>query len=631
MSNDKCGGGGTVRCGSVREDAGGNKAGRGETVEVHRGRGEAVETNRGRGEAVETNRGRGGAVETNRGRGEAVETNRGRGGAVEPDRDEAESRLAVRILEACRNQLFFRQRFLEQALFRLEWKEANDIYFGSDGKYLYYNCKYIIKRYIREAEQMSVDYLHTVMHCLYQHPFFCPRDSMKKDEAYWNLAADMAVECVLEEMEEDGVSRDDLGRRSGILRQMKDETGFMSAQKIFAYLHKRSVQEHDGTIFGMDIQALGELFKRDEHALWYTGRNAVKDGREESGNTGSEGEETARITPLTAEKEEDGRKEQPETRRREEQEEAYRQEERPEACGRKEQEEAHRQEEQPEACGRKEQPKTRRREEQEEAYRQEEQPETHGRRGRWGDTGREELQRMWKNVAARIAVEVQSYTNAGRGKIAGNLLQHLKKLTRENYDYSAFLMKFAAHREERMQIDEAEFDYAFYTYGLKLFGRIPLIEPLEYKEVKLIREFIIAIDTSGSCSGEAVEGFLIKTYNILRQTQTFASNMNIHIVQCDASIQEDAKIESQKELEKYIAHMTLKGFGGTDFTPVFEYADRMLENGEIRHLDGLLYFTDGYGVFPTRPPVYKTAFVFLDKAEEVRVPSWAMKVYLDSQ
>ena len=48
---------------------------------------------------------------------------------------------------------------------------------------------------------MSVDYLHTVMHCLYQHPFFCPRDSMKKDEAYWNLAADMAVECVLEEME----------------------------------------------------------------------------------------------------------------------------------------------------------------------------------------------------------------------------------------------------------------------------------------------------------------------------------------------------------------------------------------------------------------------------------------------
>ena len=596
MSNDKCGGGGTVRCGSVREDAGGNKAGRGETVEVHRGRGEAVETNRGRGEAVETNRGRGEAVETNRGRGEAVETNRGRGeavetnrgrgGAVEPDRDEAESRLAVRILEACRNQLFFRQRFLEQALFRLEWKEANDIYFGSDGKYLYYNCKYIIKRYIREAEQMSVDYLHTVMHCLYQHPFFCPRDSMKKDEAYWNLAADMAVECVLEEMEEDGVSRDDLGRRSGILRQMKDETGFMSAQKIFAYLHKRSVQEHDGTIFGMDIQALGELFKRDEHALWYTGRNAVKDGREESGNTGSEGEETARITPLTAEKEEDGRKEQPETRRREEQE---------------------------------------------EAYRQEEQPETHGRRGRWGDTGREELQRMWKNVAARIAVEVQSYTNAGRGKIAGNLLQHLKKLTRENYDYSAFLMKFAAHREERMQIDEAEFDYAFYTYGLKLFGRIPLIEPLEYKEVKLIREFIIAIDTSGSCSGEAVEGFLIKTYNILRQTQTFASNMNIHIVQCDASIQEDAKIESQKELEKYIAHMTLKGFGGTDFTPVFEYADRMLENGEIRHLDGLLYFTDGYGVFPTRPPVYKTAFVFLDKAEEVRVPSWAMKVYLDSQ
>ena len=116
------------------------------------------------------------------------------------DRQAAESGIAVRVLEACRNQLFFRQRFLEQALFRLKWVETEDIFLGSDGEHLYYDKKYILKRYTESPEQMSADYLHTVMHCLYQHPFFCPRNCTDEQEMCWDLAADLAVECVLEEI-----------------------------------------------------------------------------------------------------------------------------------------------------------------------------------------------------------------------------------------------------------------------------------------------------------------------------------------------------------------------------------------------------------------------------------------------
>lgn len=438
------------------------------------------------------------------------------------NRHEAESRLALRVLEACRNQLFLRQRFLEQALFRLKWEESEGISFGTDGEYLYYDSKYILKRYAQGPEQVILDYLHTVMHCLYQHLFFCSRDCLKEEEACWNLAADIAVECVLGEMEEPAVSEDKPLQRREILQKLKDEIGFMSAQKIFSYLQKKAVQERAESIFGTDFQGLCGLFKRDEHALWYTGNSTVYPGRKN-------------------------------------------------------------------------------------------------------------LQQIWKNVAERVLVEAQAYTHSDRGEIAGSMLQNLKKLTRETYDYAQFLMKFASRREERMQIDEDEFDYTFYTYGMKLYGKVPLIEPLEYKEKNLIREFLIAIDTSGSCQGEAVEGFLTKTYNILRQAQAFSARVNIHIVQCDACIQEDARISSQEELEEYISRLTLKGFGGTDFTPVFRYADQLLETGEIRRLDGLLYFTDGYGIFPARPPGYRTAFVFLDRAEEVRVPPWAMKVYLDTE
>ena len=77
--------------------------------------------------------------------------------------------------------------------------------------------------------------------------------------------------------------------------------------------------------------------------------------------------------------------------------------------------------------------------------------------------------------------------------------------------------------------------------------------------------------------------------------------------------------------------MTLKGFGGTDFRPVFEYVDELLAEGKLKKVDGVIYFTDGFGIFPRKPPKYKTAFVFLDKEEPVKVPSWAMKVYLDEE
>lgn len=96
---------------------------------------------------------------------------------------------------------------------------------------------------------------------------------------------------------------------------------------------------------------------------------------------------------------------------------------------------------------------------------------------------------------------------------------------------------------EAMRINDDEFDYVFYSYGMQLFPekRMPLIEPLEYKDVKRIREFVIAIDTSGSVMGEQVQAFLQKTYNILQSTESFFSHINVHIIQCDEDIQENIK------------------------------------------------------------------------------------------
>ena len=165
---------------------------------------------------------------------------------------------------------------------------------------------------------------------------------------------------------------------------------------------------------------------------------------------------------------------------------------------------------------------------------------------------------------------------------------------------------------------------------LSLYKNIPLIEPLEYKEVKHIREFVIVIDKSGSVKGDTVQAFIQKTYNILKQQESFFTKVNIRIIQCDCEIQSDVKITSEQEFDNYISDMELKGFGGTDFRPVFEYVNELRRNKEFVDLRGLIYFTDGYGDFPEKPD-YKTAFVFLeDNFNNPDIPAWAIKVVLSS-
>ena len=78
-----------------------------------------------------------------------------------------------------------------------------------------------------------------------------------------------------------------------------------------------------------------------------------------------------------------------------------------------------------------------------------------------------------------------------------------------------------------------------------------------------------------------------------------------------------------------MSHLTLYGEGGTDFRPAFAYVDELLNKGEFEDLRGLIYFTDGYGIYPNRMPPYKTAFVFMQEDYyDVDVPAWAVKLIL---
>ncbi len=243
---------------------------------------------------------------------------------------------------------------------------------------------------------------------------------------------------------------------------------------------------------------------------------------------------------------------------------------------------------------------------------------------------RRQTEAMWKEISEYIQTALETLERK-KGDRAGGLTQNLKAVNRERYDYTSFLKQFSV-MGEAMKINPDEFDYIYYTYGLELYRNMPLIEPLEYKDVRRIREFVIAIDTSGSVEGKLVQSFIQKTYNILKSSESFFSRINLHIIQCDAEIQEDVKITSQEEFDSYLQTMQLHGFGGTDFRPVFRYVDQLIAEKEFANLKGLIYFTDGFGTFPERQPPYRTAFVYVsDEYENPEVPVWAIKLVLESE
>ena len=258
---------------------------------------------------------------------------------------------------------------------------------------------------------------------------------------------------------------------------------------------------------------------------------------------------------------------------------------------------------------------------------------TGGRRGKEGVSGEDArallLRKKWEPVSRAIRPARRNVSTYGL--FPGSREEKMLLREKGTYDFSRYLRRFSVTKEELIP-DLGSFDYIPYTYGFARYGNMPFIEPLEYAENRKVEEMVIAIDTSGSCSIEMVERFLREIRSILMDTEHVFRKMNIHIIQCDAIIQDHTVIRSREDWEKYRSRLTVKGRGGTSFVPVFQLVEKLMADGALRHLRGLLYFTDGDGVYPDKETPYETAFVLGGPLKDgVRIPSWIRPLYLDPE
>lgn len=256
----------------------------------------------------------------------------------------------------------------------------------------------------------------------------------------------------------------------------------------------------------------------------------------------------------------------------------------------------------------------------------------------WGDTQKkspmeqpsddsQDAQKKWQKITRQVRFQKEK-SEQSEDAAAAALREAMHEQHRHR-SYRDFLKKFAAFQEQ-LQTDPDTFDLNYYTYGLRMYGNLPLIEPVETREEYRIREFVIAVDTSYSTSGELVRSFLQETLHILLEENAYAAAAKIHLIQCDDQVQEDLVIRNAREAAALLADYEIRGGGGTDFRPVFRYVEQLRAEGELRRPGGLLYFTDGNGTYPAKKPDYPCAFLFMTDDQQQDVPAWAIRRRLDA-
>jgi len=199
--------------------------------------------------------------------------------------------------------------------------------------------------------------------------------------------------------------------------------------------------------------------------------------------------------------------------------------------------------------------------------------------------------------------------------------------------YVSFLKQFA-HIRERMFTDPDSIDVRWYTTGLRLYGNVPLLEPLEIAEPPSPDDLVIALDTSGSCSGDICRRFLRETLNLLRDITAGLSSFRVLLLQCDTEIQQELFLETPDQIDSLPYDFSPSGFGGTDFCPVFERIAERQSQGVLPRVRGLLYLSDAFGEFPDTAPDYPTVFLIPEEESNAfgwakeTIPDWVTALYL---
>ncbi len=185
-----------------------------------------------------------------------------------------------------------------------------------------------------------------------------------------------------------------------------------------------------------------------------------------------------------------------------------------------------------------------------------------------------ETESQW-HYAASVAQEVAQKKSA----MPSDMHRLAKKVIANDVDWR-FELYNAVNRHMRN-------NYAFMPPNKKHMYRGFALPSLTSDTLSLC----VAIDTSGSIDDALLGAFMEEFKSIM---QNFPS-VKIELIIADAKVHAHYTFQGGEKMD-----FALKGGGGTDYRPTFDYIEANLPMNTM-----LLYFTDGDGWFPKYPPNYE--------------------------
>jgi predicted metal-dependent peptidase len=208
----------------------------------------------------------------------------------------------------------------------------------------------------------------------------------------------------------------------------------------------------------------------------------------------------------------------------------------------------------------------------------------------------ENLSVQWQQ---RLAGAAQQAMQAG--KLSGDMARLVDFLIQPRLPWRMLLARYMTAL--------ARDDYS-YTRPSTRRGDPAIFPSLRSSQV----DVVIALDTSGSIAADEMQEFVSEIDAIKGQMR---ARISLHA--CDEALAEKGPWTFEP-WEEFTLPEELSGGGGTDFRPVFKWADSL-----DRMPDLLIYFTDAEGKFPEVPPYYPVIWLVKGKAPV----KWGQRIQLN--
>jgi len=188
----------------------------------------------------------------------------------------------------------------------------------------------------------------------------------------------------------------------------------------------------------------------------------------------------------------------------------------------------------------------------------------------------QEIAGYWKDKIQVLKNSDLGDENSSQGNLPAGISQEIEVILEPEVDWRHALWRYVG----KTPADFDDLDRRFLYRGLYLEGL--LTEALEVS---------VCIDTSGSISPSLLDQFLGELKGILRSYPH---------VKCDLFFA-DTEVDGPYEIHSIEELPPVTGFGGTSFVPFFNYLEKN-DNNLLSSNKVSIYFTDGYGDFPSQTP-----------------------------